>query len=79
MQIPSSPAALTGAKVEERIEVGDVARTICDIASTLHVDAIVVGSHARGSLGRLLLGSVSEYVVRHAPCAVLVVRERDVE
>jgi nucleotide-binding universal stress UspA family protein len=35
---------------------------------------IVVGSHGRGALGRALIGSVSDQVVRRAPCPVLVVR-----
>jgi nucleotide-binding universal stress UspA family protein len=35
---------------------------------------IVVGTHGRGPIGRLLLGSVSEHVVRNAPCPVLVAR-----
>jgi nucleotide-binding universal stress UspA family protein len=40
------------------------------------VDLVVVGSHGRKGLGRLLLGSVAEQVVRHAPCPVLVARAR---
>jgi nucleotide-binding universal stress UspA family protein len=67
-------AALPGLRVEERIEGGDVAPTICEVARELGVDAIVVGSHTRGVVGRLVAGSVSEHVVRRAPCPVLVVR-----
>ena len=37
-------------------------------------DLIVVGSHGRGTVGRFLIGSVSDHVVRNAPCPVLVVR-----
>jgi nucleotide-binding universal stress UspA family protein len=37
-------------------------------------DLIVVGTHGRGRVGRLVLGSVSDHVVRHAPCPVLIVR-----
>ena len=37
-------------------------------------DVIALGSHGRGVFKRMVLGSVSEHVVRHAPCPVLVVR-----
>jgi nucleotide-binding universal stress UspA family protein len=49
---------------------------IVDAARSERVDLIVVGSHARGPLGRALIGSVSDHVVRHAPCPVLVARAR---
>jgi nucleotide-binding universal stress UspA family protein len=39
------------------------------------IDLVVIGTHGRTGLGRVLLGSVAETVVRHAPCAVLVVRQ----
>lgn len=50
-------------------------------AESEHVDLIVVGSHGRSAVGRFFLGSVSEYVVRHAHVPVLVVRppERQAE
>jgi len=41
-----------------------------------NIDLIVVGSHGRTGIDRMLLGSVSEYVISHAPCAVLVVRPK---
>jgi nucleotide-binding universal stress UspA family protein len=41
------------------------------------VDALVLGTHGRKGLPRLLLGSVAERVVREAPCAVVVVRVRE--
>jgi nucleotide-binding universal stress UspA family protein len=49
-------------------------RGILRHARTLRARAIVLGSRGLGSVGRLLLGSVSRGVVRQAPCAVLVVR-----
>jgi nucleotide-binding universal stress UspA family protein len=42
------------------------------------IDLIVMGTHGRTGLKRALLGSVTEKVVRHAPCPVLAVRRRDV-
>jgi nucleotide-binding universal stress UspA family protein len=75
-ELARTAAALTGCEVDRRIEVGDVASTICRVAEQLPADVIVVGSHGRTGLKRMLLGSVSEHVVRHAPCPVLVVHER---
>lgn len=46
---------------------------ICDYADHHRVDLIVIGTHGRTSVNRLLIGSVAEKVVRHATCPVLVV------
>ena len=58
-----------------RISQGDPGPTICDMAAEVKADVIVVGNHGAGFVARLLAGSVSTYVVHHAPCAVLVVRQ----
>ncbi len=46
---------------------------ICDYADKHGVDLIIIGTHGRTGMTRLLIGSVAEKVVRHANCAVLVV------
>ena len=53
---------------------GHADQAIIDLATEWKADLIVVGSHGRGFWGRLL-GSVSNGVVHHAPCSVLVVRK----
>jgi nucleotide-binding universal stress UspA family protein len=53
---------------------GDAGEAVVEAAAAEHADLIVVGTHARGAVGRLFLGSVSDHVVRHAGCPVMVVR-----
>ena len=57
------------------IHVGHAAEVIASVAGEWRADLVVIGSHGRGGLGRVLLGSVAEAVVRHAPCPVLVTRK----
>jgi nucleotide-binding universal stress UspA family protein len=76
-ELSRTAQALTHAKIDKRIEVGAVANTVCRLAGELEVDVIVAGSHGHTGLGRLFLGSVSEHIVRHAPCPVLIVRNKD--
>ena len=52
----------------------DPRHAIVDAARSWKADVIVIGSHGRRGLDRLLLGSVAESVVRHAPCSVHIVR-----
>ncbi len=47
---------------------------ICDIIEARDADLVAVGTHGRTGLKRLLIGSVAERVIRHAPCSVLVAR-----
>ncbi len=53
---------------------GSPGRTICDLAQTWNADLILMGCRGRGGLSQLILGSVSNYVMHHAPCSVLVVK-----
>lgn len=52
---------------------GEPAATICGVANSWQADLIIVGSHGRRGLSELLLGSVSNYVMHHAHCSVMVV------
>ncbi|MFN2577162.1 MAG: universal stress protein [Pyrinomonadaceae bacterium] len=65
---------LRGLAVEEIIAHGDPAAEIVRIANERKVDLIVISSHGRTGLGRILFGSTAEAVVRHARCPVLVVK-----
>jgi nucleotide-binding universal stress UspA family protein len=57
----------------------DPASTIIEHAKRAHIDFIVLGTHGRHSIDRLLTGSVAEHVVRHASCPVLTVRHPERE
>ena len=63
-----------GFKADSCVRIGDVRETIIDLAAEWHADVIVVGSHGKRGLRRFLLGSVAEFVARHAMCSVEVVR-----
>lgn len=63
-----------GFKVDTAIEQGDIRLKIIDAAAEWHADLIVVGSHGRSAIPRLLLGSVAEFVARNAYCSVEIVR-----
>ncbi len=65
----------SGLDVEEVIAHGDAASEIVRVAKERKVDLIVIASHGRTGLGRILFGSTAESVVRHAPCPVLVVKQ----
>ncbi|MFB6146801.1 MAG: universal stress protein [Halobacteriaceae archaeon] len=61
-------------EVETQIEVGRPSRTAVEFTDDHDVDHIVLGSHGRSGVSRILLGSVAETVVRRSPVPVTVVR-----
>lgn len=67
-------ASISSVVAKELVEYGDPAERICATAMDHNVDLIIIGSHDRGAFGRFLHGSVSEDVVRNAPCSVLVAK-----
>jgi nucleotide-binding universal stress UspA family protein len=65
-----------GLNVTTALVEGDPKSQIIDVASDWHADLIVLGSHGWKGLYRFTMGSVSEAVLRHAHCAVEVVRTK---
>ena len=59
---------------DHQVAMGHPAEEICGKAQTLNADLVVMGTRGRSELESILLGSVSERVLRHAPCPVTVVR-----
>ena len=62
-----------GVAVTSRLEIGNAGQQICERAEDLGINLIVTSTHGRAGFKHVLLGSTAEYVVRHAPCSVLVV------
>ncbi len=62
------------ADVEELTAVGEIAETILEVARKRKIDLIVMGSHGRGAVKGVLLGSVSSKVIAQAEIPVMIVR-----
>ena len=60
--------------MDSRVELGDPRDLIVRTADAVGADLVVVGSHGRTGLPRLVMGSVASYVVSHAPCDVMVIK-----
>ncbi len=74
----TDPAAPLPERVVLHVGVGSATEEIALVARELEAHLVIVGTHSRRGLSRVLLGSVAEGVVRMAPCPVLVVRPREV-
>jgi len=64
-------------KISVYVTLGWPAERIVALATSVDADMIVIGTHGRRGLERILDGSVAEEVVRRAPCGVLVIKPRD--
>jgi universal stress protein A len=62
---------------EHHVLQGDAYERLVDAAEQIQPDLIVMSSHGRGGIAHLVIGSVAEKMVRHAPCPVFVVRRTD--
>jgi nucleotide-binding universal stress UspA family protein len=68
-----SGARGSGVKARIRLDPGPAAPRILEVARETKADLVVMGTHSRTGLGRVLLGSVADRVVRQAPCPVVTV------
>jgi nucleotide-binding universal stress UspA family protein len=73
------PLRTRGMRLAAHVRLGRPDREIAQLATDLGADLIVVGVHGRRGIQRLLLGSVTESLVRHAPCPVLAHRAKAAE
>ena len=69
------PSDITELRATAESIIGTPAGSIVEYAAGRDIDLIVMGTHGRGGMAHLLMGSVAERVVRTAPCPVLTVRE----
>ncbi len=65
--------------MEHLLKMGKPTVEILRVAEESNCDLIVMGTHGRRGLARMLMGSVAEHVVRNATCAVLVVKTHMLE
>jgi nucleotide-binding universal stress UspA family protein len=73
-QLAELAAGITDVPVEIQVEYGSPGPVIVSVAEQCQADMIVMGTHGRTGLTRLVMGSVAEYVMHHAPCPVLTMR-----
>jgi nucleotide-binding universal stress UspA family protein len=72
-------AIAAGVQTEFVQQIGSPGWVICELARQLDVSLIIVGRRGRSGLNELILGSVSNYVLHHAPCSVLTVQNQTVQ
>ena len=75
--VERTAAALGVESAETLVLEGSPGRALCDYAASARADVIVIGTRGRGGIKRALLGSVSDYIVRNAPCPVVVTTAAD--
>jgi nucleotide-binding universal stress UspA family protein len=71
MTLEEARSTLGLSDAETMIVTGSAGRSLCELAESLDASVIVMGTRGLGGIRRALLGSVSDHVVRNAPCPVL--------
>ncbi len=74
--VERNAAAISSVDAKEIVDYGDPVERICAAATEHNIDLIVIGSHDRGAFGRFVHGSISDDVLRNAPCSVLVAKSK---
>lgn len=74
LQQQSETAIAAGIATETQIQIGEPGRYVRDLAKEWQADLIIIGRRGLRGFQELFLGSVSNYVLHHAPCSVLVVQ-----
>lgn len=69
----SLPPVPAGLRVERRVMTGNPSEVIVALAREKDADLLVMGTHGRGGLAHVLIGSVTEKAIRRSPCPVLVI------
>lgn len=78
-QMAKVASAIGDVPVEPHALQGSPGPAIVAVAEECQADLIVMGTHGRSGLSRLVMGSVAEYVMRHAPCPVLTLKPSAIE
>ncbi|MFB2836510.1 universal stress protein [Floridanema evergladense] len=65
-----------GVPTEYTLNYGGPGRTICDFAKSWDADLIIMGRRGLSGFSEFIMGSISNYVVHHSPCSVLIVQEK---
>jgi nucleotide-binding universal stress UspA family protein len=76
-ELTSAARAQFGGRIVEHLAAGSAWKQILQLAIDLQADLLLVGTHGRTGVKRMVLGSVAEAVVRRASCPVIVVRRKD--
>jgi len=71
--------ALDLGEIETILVDGEPGPALCELAAELGATVMVAGTRGRGGIRRAVLGSVSDHLVRHAPCPILITGPRDDE